>query len=72
MHAENGVLKPWFGNNAGDANESHRAVHMIRSGTFDCNSMIATAMHRTGKEAWEHRMFGFGTMTMGSFLYVGL
>jgi len=70
MHTENGHLKPWLENHAGSPNTARHAVHMIRSGALDCESMIATAKHRTGNEAWEHRMFGFGTMTMGSFLYV--
>lgn len=71
MHSGGGALSAWAGINASSDQSvgSREVVHMLRSGTTDCSAMVAYAQTRVGSESWEHRMFGFGTMTMGSFLY---
>ena len=71
MHDGDGGLAPWLGPNAGTvtAKQSQEAIYLLKSGSLDISGMIASAMERNSGEAWEQRLFGFGTLTMGSFLY---
>ena len=71
MHDGDGGLAPWLGPNAGTvtAKHSQEAIYLLKSGSLDISGMIASAMERNSGEAWEQRLFGFGTLTMGSFLY---
>jgi hypothetical protein len=71
MHGGDGVLEPWLGPKPAKitAERSQESVFLLRSGSLGISSLVATAMDRNAGEATEQRMFGFGTMTMGSFLY---
>jgi hypothetical protein len=70
MHAGDGEFKPWLGGQQSKPNAATEVVHVLHGGSMSCDAMVAAAQQRSGSESWEQRMFGFGTMTMGSFLYV--
>lgn len=66
-----GVVEPWLG--PGEvkvtAEKSVESVFLLRSGSLSISEIVASMVARNSGEAWEQRMFGFGTMTMGSFLF---
>lgn len=70
-HVGGGVLEPWLGPGEAKvtADRSLESVFLLRSGSLGISDLVAAMVARNSGEAWEQRMFGFGTMTMGSFLY---
>lgn len=70
-HVGDGVLEPWLGPGEAKvtADRSLESVFLLRSGSLGISDLVAAMVARNSGEAWEQRMFGFGTMTMGSFLY---
>eukprot|EP01043_Picozoa_sp_COSAG02_P023241 COSAG02_NODE_1236_length_13732_cov_5.596787_4_plen_230_part_00 len=66
-----GVVEPWLG--PGDVKvtpeKSLESVFLLRSGSFGISELVSSMVARNANEAWDQRMFGFGTMTMGSFLF---
>ena len=70
-HGGDGVLEPWLGpgEKKVTAEQSYESVFLLRSGSLGISDLVASVVDRNAGEAWEQRMFGFGTMTMGSFLF---